>query len=65
MAQAAFMAPAMMSQSAIVTDAGNTTAGASGTVVPDADCDASVTSLFNFFANQYAAQGNMGAQLQL
>jgi hypothetical protein len=65
MAQAAFMAPAMLSQAVIVTDAGNTTVGASGTVVPDADCDAAVTALFNFFANQFVAQVNSGVPLQI
>ncbi len=65
LAQAAFMAPAMMSQATIVADAGNTTVGSSGTVVPDADCDAAVQAIFNFFANQYAAQVNSGVPLQL
>jgi hypothetical protein len=55
----------MMSQAAIVTDAGSTTVGASGTVVPDADCDAAVQAIFNFFANQYAAQITSGAPLML
>jgi len=53
---AAFMAPGMMSQSAIVADAASNTAGTSGTVVPDADCDAAITVLFNFYANQFVAQ---------
>jgi hypothetical protein len=39
--------------------------GASGTVVPDADCDATVLALFNFFANQFAAQANISAPLML
>ena len=65
LAQAAFMAPAMMSQAAIVADAGNTAVGASGSVVPDADCDAAVQAVFNFFANQFVAQSNIGAALQI
>jgi hypothetical protein len=65
LAQAVFMAPGMMSQAAIVTDAGGTTAGASGTVVPDADCDAAVIVLFNFYANLYVAQTTTGIALSI
>jgi ABC-type Co2+ transport system permease subunit len=65
LAQAVFIAPGMLSQAAILADAGNTAAGASGTVVPDADCDAGVLALFNFYANQYVAQVNSGAVLHI
>lgn len=64
-ALAAFIAPGMISQAAIVADAANTAAGASGTVVPDADCDAAVLALFNFYANQYAAQLTSGIALNI
>jgi hypothetical protein len=65
LAQAAFIAPGTISQAAILADAANTAAGASGTVVPDADCDAAILALFNFYANQYVAQLNSGVALQI
>jgi hypothetical protein len=65
LAIAGFVAPGLISQAAILADAGNTAAGASGTVVPDADCDAAVLAVFNFFANQWVAQFSSGAPLQI
>lgn len=65
LAQATFIAPGLMSQAAILADAGNTVAGASGTVVPDADCDAAVLVVFNFYANQWVAQLNSGSPLHI
>lgn len=61
---AAYVAPGMFSQAAILADAG-LAIGASGTVVPDADCDAAVTAVYNFYANQFAAQGGIGSPLNI
>jgi hypothetical protein len=63
-AQAAFMAPGTMSNATLAGEAGNA-AGASGTPFTDSDVDFVVASLFNIYADQFAAQQNIGAALQL
>ncbi len=63
-AQTQFFLPGVLTNSTIAGEAGNT-AGASGTPCSDSDIDYVVASLWNNYANQYAAQQNLGAALQL
>lgn len=60
--QAQFFAPGILTNSTIAGEAGNSN-GASGTPVPDADLDFVVASIFNIYADQYAAQSNFGSVL--
>jgi len=62
--QMLFFLPGMLSNPTISAEAGNTP-GASGTPCPDSDVDFVVASLWNAYANQYVAQQNYGAGLQL
>jgi hypothetical protein len=53
--QAAFFAPAVLSQAGVLSDLTANVVGASGTVIQDANCDAAVGALFNVYATWYAA----------
>ena len=64
LAQAQFFAPALMTNATLQGEAGNA-AGASGTPFADSDVDFVVAGLFNNYANQYVAQLNSGAGLQI
>ena len=63
-AQMLYFIPAMLTNPTIAAEAG-AAAGASGTPAPDGDVDYVVASLFDVYANQFAAQQNIGATLQL
>ena len=62
----AYFLPGMLTNSTIVRwrlgEAGNA-AGASGTPCPDSDAEYVVASLWNIYADQYAAQQNSGTPL--
>jgi hypothetical protein len=60
--QTAYFLPGMLTNSTIVGEAGNA-AGASGTPCPDSDVEYVVASLWNIYADNYAAQLNSGAML--
>jgi hypothetical protein len=62
--QAVFFAPGTLSNPTIAAGAGGAP-GESGTPFADGDIDYVVASLFDSYANQYAAQQNLGALLQL
>ena len=61
-----YFVPGMLTNSTIVRwrlgEAGNP-AGASGTPCPDSDVEYVVASLWNIYADQYAAQQNSGIPL--
>lgn len=61
---AAFMAPGIFSNSTIASEAGGAV-GASGTPFPDNDVQFVVNSIITTYADQYAAQINVGASLGL
>lgn len=62
-AQVAFFAPGVLTNPTLVGEAGNAN-GASGTPIPDSDLDFVVASLWNIYADQYAAQLGAGMPLQ-
>ncbi len=62
--QTQFFLPGMLTNATIAGEAGNA-AGASGTPCADSDVDYVVASLFNIYANQFAAQQNIGAALKM
>jgi hypothetical protein len=61
-AQARAFMPGMLTNATIAASAGNAP-GDSGTPVSDSDVDYVVSSLFNVYATQYAAQGPMQSPL--
>ena len=63
-AMATFMLPALLTNATLSGEAG-AAAGASGTPFADSDVDYVVSSLYNVYADQYAAQQTMGAALNL
>ena len=63
-AQTQFFLPGMLSNATISGEAGSAP-GASGTPCLDSDVDFVVASLWNIYANQFAAQQNLGAALKM
>ena len=63
--QTAFFVPGVLTNPTVAAAAGNTPLPDSGTPVSDGDIDYVVASLFDVYANQYAAQQNIGSALQM
>ena len=64
LSQAQFLMPGMLTNATLSSMAGGATT-ASGTCWNDSDVDFVVSSLWNEYANQYAAQNTIGAQLSM
>jgi hypothetical protein len=62
--QTEFFLPGMLTNPTVAAAAGGA-GGPSGTPIPDSDVDYVVASLFDKYANQYAAQINYASSLQL
>ena len=63
--QTAFFLPGVLTNATIAGAAGNVPLAASGTPISDGDIDYVVASLFDSYANQFAAQQNIGSSLEM